>query len=416
MICTNQGRELACSTTFRTKVFEAVRYIVEPTGADSALQNSRAEKWNHTLAVTTRVLLYGAGLPAKYWSAALLHAAYVHNRRIHALAKITPFEGWFGRQPNLKCMQVFGSRVCVCQTGDRQAKLDHHHFDRIFIGFTATDQNIRYICVTFGVVKRSHPTAFDEAWYLQPSRPPAAQLLYDLGLENDAPTYEMLGDPLVALYPPTPCLMSKGPDKAHPATCHLHLPLWESSTPHTYGTCVATVTLDEPFRGTAMEGKWDTTAVNEFRITSCGMEQVFFSPTAYNDAFKEYLDMKCFYPTNHLAGGMHFTTKDNRLILQHMAQGSPCARLGDWRSRLKEAWLISVNKQAVSLIHDINRIIDECLTSGSPRCTLLFSHPDIRQGLTNKGILKISLDQLNPHMMFHGFTLLTPSLCNLNCI
>jgi hypothetical protein len=96
VIRTDQGGELACSTTFRTKVFEATQYVVEPTGADSALQNGGAEKWNHILAVTTRALLYGAGLPAKYWSAALLHAAYVHNQCVHAVAKITPFE-WFGR-------------------------------------------------------------------------------------------------------------------------------------------------------------------------------------------------------------------------------------------------------------------------------------------------------------------------------
>jgi hypothetical protein len=102
--------------------------------------------------------------------------------------------------------------------------------------------------------------------------------------------------------------------------------------------------LDEPFRGTAMEGNWDATVVNEFGITLCDMEQVFFSPMAYNDAFEEYLDMKRFYLTNHPAGGMHFTTEGNRLILQHMAQGSPCARLQDWHSRLKGAWLISVNE------------------------------------------------------------------------
>jgi hypothetical protein len=122
-------------------------------------------------------------------------------------------------------MREFGPRVCVRQTSDRQAKLDHHNIDGTFIGFTATDQNIRYIDVTLGVVKQSHHAVFDEAWYLQLLRPPTAQLLNDLGLENNAPTYEMLGDPTVALYPPKPCMTSKGPNKAHPAACHLHLPL-----------------------------------------------------------------------------------------------------------------------------------------------------------------------------------------------
>jgi hypothetical protein len=63
--------------------------------------------------------------------------------------------------------------------------MDYHHFDGIFIGYTAIDQNIRYIDINSGLVKHSHNAVFNEAWYLQPSRPPVAQLLYDLGLQQD---------------------------------------------------------------------------------------------------------------------------------------------------------------------------------------------------------------------------------------
>jgi hypothetical protein len=72
------------------------------------------------------------------------------------------------------------------------------------------------------------------------------------------------------------------------------------------------------------------------------MEQVFFSPTAYNDAFEEYLDMKRFYPTSHPASGMHFFTEGDSLIQQHMAHGLPCVKIRVWRSQLKGSW-ISVN-------------------------------------------------------------------------
>ncbi len=96
-IRTNQGGELARRTSFRTDVYKATKYAVEPTGADSASQNGGAKKWNHTLMVTTGALLYGAGLPARYWSAMLLHAACLHNRQVHAIMNMTPFKGWFGR-------------------------------------------------------------------------------------------------------------------------------------------------------------------------------------------------------------------------------------------------------------------------------------------------------------------------------
>ncbi len=68
-IRTDQVGELARSTSFRTDVYKATKYAIEPTGADSASQNRGAKKWNHTLTVMTWTLLYGAGLPARYWSA-----------------------------------------------------------------------------------------------------------------------------------------------------------------------------------------------------------------------------------------------------------------------------------------------------------------------------------------------------------
>jgi hypothetical protein len=85
--------------------------------------------------------------------------------------------------PQQQYLKTFGSRVCIKRTGNRRAKLDRHDFSGIFLGYTSTDQNIIYLDLDSGLVKRSHHALFDEAWYLQPSQPPAAQLLYDLGLE-----------------------------------------------------------------------------------------------------------------------------------------------------------------------------------------------------------------------------------------
>jgi hypothetical protein len=50
-----------------------------------------------------------------------------------------------------------------------------------------------YLDLDSGVVKRSHHAQFDEAWYLQDSRPPAAQLMFDLGVSDDAATYTASG-------------------------------------------------------------------------------------------------------------------------------------------------------------------------------------------------------------------------------
>ena len=108
-------------------------------------------------------------------------------------------------KPDLEFLRTFGSRVCVKHSGDRRAKLDRHDFTGIFLGYTATDQNIVYLDLDSGIVKHSHHATFDEAWYLQPARPPAAQLLYDLGLEADESDISLSDNaPNVTLMPTFP--------------------------------------------------------------------------------------------------------------------------------------------------------------------------------------------------------------------
>jgi hypothetical protein len=128
----DQGGELSRSPAFVTMCAKKFRYYVEPTGADSASQNGQAEKWNDVFAITTQALLYGAAFGPGYWSAALLHGVYLHNRRVHSRTGRTPFESWWGSRPNLRYLKLLGSRVCVKQTGDRRAKLDKHDFTGLF--------------------------------------------------------------------------------------------------------------------------------------------------------------------------------------------------------------------------------------------------------------------------------------------
>ncbi len=79
------------------------------------------------------------------------------------------------------------------QTGSRRCKLDRHDFKGIFLGYTATDQNIIYLDLDSGIVKSCHHAGFDEAWYLQQTCPPAAQLLYNLELEADSESTSLEG-------------------------------------------------------------------------------------------------------------------------------------------------------------------------------------------------------------------------------
>ena len=132
---TNLGGELAHSVAFQDFLLRTFHYTLEPTGVDSLSQNGAVEKYNDKFAVRVCTLLFGSGLLAKYWSTALLHAVYLHNRLVHLETKKTPIKGYYGIKPDLSFLKLFGSRVCVKRTGEQCSKLDRHDFRGIFLGY-----------------------------------------------------------------------------------------------------------------------------------------------------------------------------------------------------------------------------------------------------------------------------------------
>jgi hypothetical protein len=103
-----------------------------------------------------------------------------------------------------------------------------------------------------GIVKMSHHTDFDEAWYLQPNHPLAAQLLYNLGLENedegnaDKPQ-EQTAFPTDLKTPWPPCHplpLSKGKWNS-PTKCYIApVLLWELAMPQPITARAARVHFD----------------------------------------------------------------------------------------------------------------------------------------------------------------------------
>ncbi len=185
--------------------------------------------------------MFGSGLPAKFWSSALIHLVYLHNQLVHTVMKKTSFEAYFGVKPDLTLLKLFGSCVCIKQSGSHQSKLNHHDFKGIFLGYTATDQNIVYLDLDSGVVKCSHHAQFDESWYLQPTCPPAPRLLYDLGVTHEeteetepSPVSEVISDyctpgTVEKVIIPWPPIASNGVSKSKwdppMSSLHIHLPL-----------------------------------------------------------------------------------------------------------------------------------------------------------------------------------------------
>ncbi len=142
---------------------------------------------------------------------------------------------------------MFGSRVCVKQSWDRRSKLDCHDFTGIFLGYTASDHNIRYLDMDSGLVKSSHHAVFDEAWYMQHHRPPAAQLLYNLGLEPEDSMVSEIGpaDAFTnALYPPSlPMMVDKLKWEVPVQSLQLPLPLQYTELPNPVAAVAARTVL-----------------------------------------------------------------------------------------------------------------------------------------------------------------------------
>jgi dUTP pyrophosphatase len=189
IVRSDQGGELYKSTAFQEAIRDS-KFLLEPTGAGAPQQNGMAERPNQTLGNMTRCLLRTANLPPEYWSWALTHAVYLKNRLPHQATGCTPYLAWTGRKPSAKLLRIFGCPVVVKNPGKRPAKLDHHTSSGVFLGYTATDNNIYYRDNKSKRVKIATHVQFDEVSMTIPRSTvsPAIAALQELGVPKDIDT------------------------------------------------------------------------------------------------------------------------------------------------------------------------------------------------------------------------------------
>jgi hypothetical protein len=146
-----------------------------------------------------------------------------------------------------------------------------------------------YINTTSGIVKSCHHAVFDEAWYLQPSRPPAAQLLYDLGLEveNDfisldgplQPVPEGTIEPITVPWPPTPPATPTKKTWQPPSfSLYAPLPLQITADPQ---LIVAKAARKSAPRPSLSNRALTLLTVTDYLIGPHDMEMIYLSPDPY---------------------------------------------------------------------------------------------------------------------------------------
>ncbi len=147
---------------------------------------------------------------------------------------------------------------------------------------TATDQNIIYLDTTSGIVKSCHHAVFNKAWYLQPSRPPAAQLLYDLGIEDESTFVNLDGPihttpiesiaPIIVPWPP-PLQNVHKPAKPPPMSLFALLPLQLTPQPNSFAA--TTVWVNAPPTAETLASD----IVTKFLIGPHDMAMTYMPPT-----------------------------------------------------------------------------------------------------------------------------------------
>jgi len=74
-------------------------------------------------------MLSHAGLPNSYWADAIATAVYIKNRTSTSAfkakkKKMTPYEKWYGKRPNVGHLRVFGCRAFAHIPDEYRRKLD----------------------------------------------------------------------------------------------------------------------------------------------------------------------------------------------------------------------------------------------------------------------------------------------------
>jgi hypothetical protein len=298
----------------------------------------------------------------------------------------------------------------VKKTGQRPAKLDKHNFTGIFLGYSATDQNIIYIDLNSGIVKNSHHATFDEAWYLFDTRPPAAQLLYDLGKVNEEVE---ITPPEVQQPAPTPPIdwhaQQKMPLKDIGEAMNLPLPLRWEADPNEYchGAAAASISRDR-YKDTALDASRYKALFQKYDISQQDVMQIYFSRDPYADEFSRTFDLKAFSSSSHPTAGLVFNQQNQRLILMDIHRSSHAARIRRWRSECKGAWIKSINGTTVTSINQAKQVFQQLIQDKAESCELILSHPEVKHGLSERGIPQVNLDQMNPRKSYLGPAVLPP--------
>ncbi|KAI3730082.1 hypothetical protein L6452_18758 [Arctium lappa] len=157
--------------------FQSVGIIHETTAPYTPQQNGVAERKNKVLKEMVNSMLSYSGLSGGFWGEVMLTACYLLNRVPNKRNKITPYELWFKKRPNLNYIRVWGCRAVVRLPEPKRKTLGEKGIDCIFVGYAEHSKAYRFYVIepndsiAIHTVIKSRDALFDETRFSSIPRP-----------------------------------------------------------------------------------------------------------------------------------------------------------------------------------------------------------------------------------------------------
>lgn len=116
-------------------------------------QNGVAERKNRSLMEMARCMLYDANMHIKFWAEAVNNANYIQNRLLSSAVKVTPFELWLKKTPNLSHVRMFGTVAYAHINKQKRRKLDDVSVKCYLVGYSDESKAYRLLnCETNKII------------------------------------------------------------------------------------------------------------------------------------------------------------------------------------------------------------------------------------------------------------------------
>jgi hypothetical protein len=103
----------------------------------------------------------------------------------------------------------------------------------------------------------------------------------------------------------------------------------------------------------------------DFDITRSDMAMIYMSPDPYFEAFEKHLNLQHVTLTKDATASLELYESSGRVHLQSMKPSTAAAKIPNWRSRLRGAWLIKIGNTIIFLVDDVSLALWALVDSGA---------------------------------------------------